>query len=180
MSRNLPWAWFKIPLTTSFLYDSSQEQNLVVDITFGPRWVQDYFCFGDSANGGGQQLMRGFRDTPGVYESAIAYMGVGSSPDFGFDMSPVGVEAGNFSGSFTLYPNPSTGTFHITADALTPIHDVAVTVRSITGQTIFQRKYQPTSTNFSEQISLPIGAVGWYIVEMVADGERIVRRILVE
>jgi hypothetical protein len=174
------WMRFLLP-GSGFLYDTTQGLNLVVEVILGPPYPNNYFCLLDSAGGGLQQMLRGYRDTPSVYGTLRdPNVYTGGSVDFGFDLTPLGVEAGTFGGNFSLYPNPSSGSFHISADAVQPLRDVSVTVRSITGQTVFRRQYQPSSVSFSEEIVLPDAAKGMYIVEMLADGERIVRRVLVE
>ncbi|MEO6833076.1 MAG: T9SS type A sorting domain-containing protein [Chitinophagaceae bacterium] len=174
--------WMRFPVTqNSFLYDTAQGMNLAVTFKFGTPFVKNYFCFADSAQGGAQQRMYGYADSPEVhYNIANASVGVGNSFDFGFDLTPLGVEAGIFSGDFSLFPNPSKGSFHIDVDALKALEQVDVTVKSITGQTVYRQHYNPGSSNFSTEINLQNAAKGMYYLEMIADGERLVRRIQVE
>lgn len=175
--------WMRFPVTeNSFLYDTAQKgRNMFVDFEFGPPFVNNYFCLFDSAGGGAQQQIIGYRDTPSVYTTfRDPIVGVGGSIDFGFDLTPVGVEAGEFGGSFSLFPNPSKGSFHINVDGEKPFQALAITVRSITGQSIFKQQYSPASPNFSTDIHLPDAAKGIYFVEMIADGQRVVQRVLVE
>lgn len=174
--------WMRFPVNqNTFFYDTAQGLNLVVTFTFGPPYVKNYFCFADSARGGAQQGMFGYSDSTTVhYSVSNTYVGVGNSVDFGFDLTPVGVEAGIFSGNFSLFPNPSKGSFHINVDALKALEQVDIAVKNITGQTVYRQQYNPRSSNLSTEINLQNAAKGMYYLEMMADGERLVRRIQVE
>lgn len=181
-NKDSPSVWMKFPLTgNGFFYDTAKGLNLVVEIVLGPPFIKNYFCLVDSTGGGPFEFLSGYRDTAWVHATFWSpLVGSGQSYDFGFDLIPLGVEASTFSGSFSLYPNPSKGIFHINADALQAIKEAAVTVRAITGQTVFRKLYQPFSSNFSVEINLSDAAKGMYMIEMLADGERVVQRVLVE
>ena len=174
--------WMKFTLPNSFLYAPEQGQNLLVEITFGPPFVNNYFCLYDSLGGGAQQQLVGYTDTPSVYSTfRDPITGTRASVDFGFDLTPVGVEAGVFEGSFLLYPNPSKGSFKVNIDAQKNLEIVSLSARSITGQIVYQQTYKPNSINFITDIHLPKNIpTGMYLVEMNADGERIIQRVLIE
>lgn len=177
--------WLRFPVTeNSFLYDTAFNQdgrNLVVELAYGSPYVTNHFCLVDSSTGGAQQQMIGFRDSAWVTaRPSNTTVGVGGSISFGFDLTPVGVEAGVFGGSFSLFPNPSKGSFHINVDGEKPFQALAITARNITGQRIFKQQYSPASPIFSTDIHLPDAAKGIYFVEMIADGQRVVQRVLVE
>ena len=101
--------------------------------------------------------------------------------DFGFDVATTGVGTPGNITSFGLFPNPSTdGRFNVSFDAAKAVSETVISVTNATGQLVAQRKYRSKSSSFFEEMSLGTGAKGIYFVEVLADGERIVRKVVVE
>ncbi len=58
--------------------------------------------------------------------------------------------------------------------------NLSVTVRNVTGQSVFAKQYPPGALAFDTEIALPDVAPGIYILELIADEERLLRRVQVE
>lgn len=101
--------------------------------------------------------------------------------DFGFDLYPTAVEDVAKLTDFTIYPSPApSGKFTVQFNTKNPINEGTLTVSSITGKEILHEKLGKIAGSFSKTVSLSEAAKGIYFIELVADGERIVRKIVVE
>ncbi len=83
-------------------------------------------------------------------------------------------------GNFGIHPNPNNGTFSITFNATSEVNTVAVKVINITGQTVFSDAYQNIGKEFNKQINISTQPAGVYFVEMNADGQKLVRKLIVQ
>jgi len=79
-----------------------------------------------------------------------------------------------------VYPNPGDGRLFIALEGLQGMAEVAVAVRSVTGQEIVRKLYHAAGGSFSEQLDISSAARGIYFVSIIANGGQIVRRIVVE
>jgi hypothetical protein len=101
--------------------------------------------------------------------------------DLGFDIATTGAGSSSSLRSFGLFPNPSRdGRFNISLEAHQAVKEVRVTVSNVTGQQVLRRQYAPAGNSFFKEIDLGAAAKGVYFVEILADRERIVRKLVVE
>jgi hypothetical protein len=80
---------------------------------------------------------------------------------------------------FAIFPNPSNGSFTVnfTADSS---EKVTITVFDIRGRSIFERKYDNTTTSFNEEVNIGSAAAGMYMVR-VNDGARVsTKKIIIQ
>lgn len=80
----------------------------------------------------------------------------------------------------TIFPNPTTGKFKVLFDAASQVNHLNVNVLNITGQQVIMKQYEDVGANFSTDLDLSAQPRGIYFIELVADGEREVRRISVQ
>jgi hypothetical protein len=102
--------------------------------------------------------------------------------DFGFDIgTPVGIYDESITNSLSISPNPSTdGRFNISFDAKQSMKDVNVTVRSMTSAVVYNQHYSNTGSHFNEEVNIANNAKGMYFAEVLADGERVVRKVVLQ
>lgn len=173
--------WIKIPLSLenpAFYFDPNQ--NLVLEMYTDsggidyPNTYALFLCSVNSNHPGFHYSLSGSKDSL-VANPFISYA------DFGFDLYPTAVEDIAKLTDFTIYPSPATsGKFTVQFNTKKPINGGTLTVSSITGKEILHEKLGKMAGSFSKTISLSEAAKGIYFVELVADGERIVRKIVVE
>ena len=173
--------WIRIPLNlenTSFYFDPSQ--NLILDMytdSGGINYPYAYallLCSINSSHPGSYYSLTGRQDSSTV--SPLT-----AHADFGFDLYPTAVDDITRLTDFTIYPSPAPfGKFTVHFNSKNPINEGTLTVSSITGKEILHEKLGKMAGSFSKTISLPEAAKGIYFVELVADGERIVRKIAIE
>jgi hypothetical protein len=81
---------------------------------------------------------------------------------------------------FAIFPNPSSGRFKVMFDAACQVNHLGMTITNITGQQVMLKSYENVGTTFSENIDLGSQPRGIYFVEFMVDGERMVRKVVVE
>jgi hypothetical protein len=175
--------WIKIPLNmenTNFYFDPNQNLILGMDVDSGGV---------DYANNHYIVLLRSYRVNQTFTNYYISGLTSGSALvekdrnyfDFGFDLYPTDVEDITKLTDFTIYPSPApSGKFTVQFNTKKTINEGTLTVSSITGKEILHEKLGKIAGSFSKTVSLSEAAKGIYFVELVADGERIVRKIVVE
>ena len=80
---------------------------------------------------------------------------------------------------FIMYPNPTEGRFTLGINSGKDIAKMDVVVTNITGQTVLARSFSHTGTQFTASLDLSTAARGVYFVEVKADGDRIVRKLVI-
>ena len=60
------------------------------------------------------------------------------------------------------------------------INTAQIIVCNTTGQTVFNREYSRVGRNFSKEINLGAVARGIYFITIIADGERVVRCLVLQ
>lgn len=78
-----------------------------------------------------------------------------------------------------LFPNPTTGRFSISFTANTAVKDLQINITNMTGQQIMQQEYKNAGNSFVKELDLGNVARGVYFVEIKADGEKTIRKIVV-
>ena len=79
-----------------------------------------------------------------------------------------------------IYPNPGDGHLSISLDGQHAVSDVTITIRSITGQEVLRQQYRPSTKSFTKMVDISSAAKGVYFVEVVADGARVVKSLLIQ
>ena len=79
---------------------------------------------------------------------------------------------------FGVHPNPTNGSFNVKFSSATDVSDVSVKVTNVTGQVVYSNNYSNAGTEFNKQISLHTQPSGVYFVELNADGQRLIRKLI--
>jgi hypothetical protein len=82
--------------------------------------------------------------------------------------------------SLLIYPNPSDGRFNVQFNADSRIKDLQLTISDMTGRQISADRYHDVSGPFNKEIDLSHQAKGIYFVNIEADGERMIRKIVIK
>lgn len=169
--------WVKIPLSledSAFYFDPSQ--NLIVSM------------YADSGVGYTLCVMlcswmepspQHFYSIGGGKHNTNLPTKVESFMDFGFDLYPTVVEEVRNIFDVTLYPNPAQGQCHIRFSTAKPVSNCRVLVRDITGKVLLQQPYKAGS-QFDCNIDVGQLAPGIYLAEIIADDEKVVRKLVVQ
>lgn len=170
--------WIKISLTKNTFY-YSPASNFVMEIAYDtPSSVKGrtYLFYTTNPN----NMLRRFegpRDSSRYVNYGTAY----STFDLGIDQAVVGVEGIDNITSFGLFPNPCTdGYFNISFDTKQSMKEVSIKVSDATGRQVYARSYAGTGTSFFKEVDIRGAAKGLYFVKVVADGEVITRRVVME
>jgi hypothetical protein len=95
--------------------------------------------------------------------------------------APTGV--GGISGNvkvLSLYPNPTSGMAKLSYTSDVYVKDLELTITSTTGQVISVQKFKDAGREFMTDVNLSDQARGIYFVEIKADGERIIRKLVTQ
>lgn len=93
--------------------------------------------------------------------------------------APVGVEDELFANSVLVYPNPTSGEFHIDFD-LPKTLDLEIVVYSLTGQALVERSLSGVRAH-NEMIDLGAQAAGMYFLKVTSNkGNEMIRKVIVE
>lgn len=172
--------WIKIPVTKGNFHYNPEGAKFAVEVGAGPQPPGNYASFPRILNSnpskGNMRLIYAFKRNNKM--GSIGYAGM----DLGFDLGqPAEVEAFSNITSIGLFPNPSTdGRFNISLEVQRTLEGLTITVTSATGQRILQRQYANAGRSVFEEIDIGPVAPGVYFAEIMADGERIVRRVVVQ
>lgn len=171
-------AWVRMPLVnTSFRYD--RMSNFVVEITAGPDGPINGFDLSSATYDPANNRQLNNTTPKGSPMPAVG----GSSKsilDFGFDIIPVGIKDAANIRSFGLFPNPANGHFVVSFEAKKPVKQVRITLTNVLGQAVQQAQFAEGGASFFREIPLRDIPKGIYSVAIEADGERLVRRLIVE
>ncbi len=83
-------------------------------------------------------------------------------------------------GGFGIYPNPTSGTFTLSFNAVDVVDNVETRVSSVTGQVVYTQQYSVGGTEFTKEIDLGDQPAGVYFVELNFDGERLIRKLVIQ
>ncbi|MEO6834064.1 MAG: T9SS type A sorting domain-containing protein [Chitinophagaceae bacterium] len=171
--------WQKIPLGTNgnFVYDASKP--FILQVTRDSQLVDNngpqIVCSGLGKITQPRTLI-GYPDSVRANKGAYYQVAV-----LGFDIIPTEVGALSYISSFGLFPNPaSNGKFNVSFSATKAVQQATVTLRTVTGQSVFRQEYANVGHSFFKEIDMHGASPGIYFMELVADGDRIVRRVTIE
>lgn len=77
-----------------------------------------------------------------------------------------------------IYPNPTTGKFAISFNAGTEMQKLQIRVANVTGQQIMLRSYDNVK-QFHQELDMSEQAKGVYFIEFTADGQKMIRKLVV-
>ena len=81
---------------------------------------------------------------------------------------------------FSLFPNPTTGLAKVNLTTRSAVKEIEMTITNMTGQVLKKETFSQPGTQFSTTIDLKEQPRGVYFVELKADNERIVRKLVVQ
>jgi hypothetical protein len=94
--------------------------------------------------------------------------------------SKLGFQNGNQNlKSLSVFPNPTEGRFTVTFKASNTVKHADLLVTSMTGQQLISRSFENAGTSLSTDLDLSQFAKGVYFVELRADGEKLLRKLVV-
>lgn len=176
-SGSLTWQKITLGPNGSFIYDATKPFVLEVSRdsqlaqNTGPRIV----CSGLGKLAQRRTLV-GNRDSLRNFKSTSAQAAV-----LGFDIIPTEVHSLSYISSFGLFPNPAiNGRFNVSFSASRLVQQATVTLRTVTGQSVFRQEYANVGQRFFREIDMQGASPGIYFMELVADGDRIIRRVTIE
>ena len=79
-----------------------------------------------------------------------------------------------------MYPNPSDGKFKVSFSSQHMIKNLEISVTNMTGQEVFTKSYTNSNGEFNTEIDLSGAARGVYFVTFIADGERMIRKMILK
>ena len=79
---------------------------------------------------------------------------------------------------FHIYPNPTYGSFTITGTFHQPVKHLNFVITDLVGRQIYSRELVSTGNYFNEQFNINDQPAGLYLVIIIADNQRIVRKLL--
>ena len=165
--------WIKIPANAgNFFYDRTS--TFVVELMQGPASPQNGIDL-NAEFSSTPRTLRGFRDS-------VTSTGANSAiTDFGFDIAPTGVDDARIITSFGLFPNPaSDGRFNISFDAGLPVREVKIGITNVIGHRISVLQFHNIGTSFFKEINMSDAPKGVYFIEILADGDRLTRRVVMQ
>jgi len=88
----------------------------------------------------------------------------------------------NISGieDMSLYPNPTSGKFSVKFSATNTVKSLDVNVMDMTGQKVMEQSYDNTNGQFVTELDMTGQPRGIYFVEFVADGQKMIRKLVVK
>jgi len=81
---------------------------------------------------------------------------------------------------FNVHPNPTTGKCYIQFTTQADIKDINVTVTNVTGQMVRQQAYTYEGGMFYQELDMTGQPAGVYFVELQAEGQKLMRKLVVQ
>jgi hypothetical protein len=78
-----------------------------------------------------------------------------------------------------LFPNPTDGKCQVQLEAATEVKHLEMSVTDMTGREVIHRSYEQPGRHFSTDVDLGNQSRGVYFITLKADGEKIVRKLVV-
>lgn len=99
-----------------------------------------------------------------------------------FHHKPFPAHVGEVDGisGFNMFPNPTTGKFHLQFNSSNATGKVAVTITTVTGQQVMQMEYDHKAGQFDKEIDMSKMARGVYFVELQSNGEKAMQKLVIE
>jgi len=145
-----------IPPASGFVADMPTGMRLIINENTNPNIPSDEAC--------------------GVYES-------GETEDYVVvlrNQFSASVAAADFARDLGLYPNPTTGKAEVVFTITKPVSELQLVVTDLTGRAISSRTFANPGREFRSQIDLTGQARGVYFVEVRADGQKLIKKLVVQ
>lgn len=81
---------------------------------------------------------------------------------------------------FGIHPNPSGGNFHVEFNTNANIEKADIRVTSMTGQVVYSNSFSHNGGTFDKEINIGEQPAGLYFVELQADGQRLVNKLIIQ
>jgi hypothetical protein len=81
---------------------------------------------------------------------------------------------------FSLYPNPTDGKITISFTCRNNMDNVKLTVTDVTGREISKQVYKTQGKEFRQEMDLGKEARGVYFVQLDVNGEKIIRKVVLQ
>ncbi|PZF73154.1 GEVED domain-containing protein [Taibaiella soli] len=92
--------------------------------------------------------------------------------------NPTGIGTLNNVQDLSLYPNPTGGRFTVSFNAETAVKDMEINVTTVTGQSVLRQNFNNVGHTFVKDFDLTEQARGVYFVEIRADGQKAIRKVV--
>ena len=79
-----------------------------------------------------------------------------------------------------MYPNPTDGAFNISFSSAGVIKDMQISISNMAGQQVYTKSYPNTQGQFNTEINLGQIARGVYFITFIADGERMIKKMVIK
>lgn len=168
---------YDIPAERVFTgYTSATNFNITGNITIAPNALPDLPV-------GMRVILNNDIGVNGPSDSACGTYISGETEDYVVIIrSPLtSVPSTNSIGYMNIFPNPTDGRFTISYKLGKQVNETQVRVTDVTGSVVWEQVYgQKTTGTFSEQIDMEHLAKGVYFVELRADKEKMIRKIVLQ
>ncbi|WP_298419239.1 reprolysin-like metallopeptidase [uncultured Kordia sp.] len=114
-----------------------------------------------------------------VYPTSCENGADGEVEDYRIDIQNTLAVTDNTIEDFAIWPNPSNGRFTVNFTTSSS-EKITISVFDIRGRSIFEKKYDSTTTTFNEELNMSSASTGMYMVR-VNDGERVsIKKIIIQ
>ncbi len=93
-----------------------------------------------------------------------------------YGSTAAGIEKLTLNNSFSIYPNPASGTFIL--NATSDISDCTLCIKNTLGQTVYTTSLKDINSNFTKEIDISSQAKGIYFVELRSGDDKKVEKIV--
>jgi len=93
--------------------------------------------------------------------------------------NPLAINDASLIRELVLYPNPSGGQFTLSLKAAKEIRDLKISVTNIAGQQLLQEHFSYPGSSFVRAFDFSGQPKGLYFVTLSADGERVIRKLVI-
>jgi hypothetical protein len=171
-----PGTWIRFPVNAgNFTYDGSH--NLVVELSYGGARVKNRLLLNVAGGPPYPRTIQGLVDTTVAHDHGFAAYRL----DFGFDIEPTGVETLANIRAIGLFPNPaSDGRFNVSLEAKKPVQEVVIRIYNSIGQLYLERRFNDTGRFFLQEFNLSGAPNGQYMMELMADGDKVSRNVVID
>lgn len=154
-------------------YTSQNDWYKVLDVTIPPTVIPDVPT--------GLRLIINNNTAPNVpSDEACGVYTSGETEDYNVIFRRAGLSVGTIKNleDLSIYPNPTTGKFSVRFNTTRNIEKMQIRVTNVTGQQVIVRNYSNITSSFSEMMDLGDNARGVYFVEIEADGQKVINKLV--
>lgn len=97
-----------------------------------------------------------------------------------FNIARVGIDNITSLQNFMLYPNPANNKLQVEFNTLQPIKNLQLRITDMVGRDVLAHSYANLSGQFKTVLDVSGINTGIYFVEIIADGEKMIRKLVIE